>query len=314
MISSKDIWSRELPGGRPIGAVRLAALATVLLVSGTALAQAAPVAAASEQNASLDGTVLTCPPSVSDTPALLKMREDVLRPDPDYKMPSGGFQSEAFRQFIAAVQERQSRDWPYLCRYRAANAELLAHAERPDMVLMGDSITENWVAASPDFFAHGFTGRGISGQTSAQMLARFYADVVALRPRFVHIMAGTNDIGGATGPTLESDYINNINSMVDIAQANGITVILAAIPPITQLMFKPDFDPRPNVRRVNAALKSLAERRKLVFVDYFTPLADTGGAFDRRYANEGVHPNRDGYAIMERLLSNGYKTAERKAE
>ncbi|HWI87579.1 MAG TPA: GDSL-type esterase/lipase family protein [Sphingomonas sp.] len=291
--------------------MRLAALAALLLASGEACAQPAPATAAGAHAASLDGTELICPPLANDTPEMIRMRENALRPDPNFKMdlPPGGFQGEAFKKFMAALAERQSKDWPYLCRYRAANAELLAGGSRPDMILMGDSITENWVSAHPDFFAHGFVGRGISGQSSPQMLARFYADVVALHPRFVHIMAGTNDIGGATGPSLEQDYINNINAMIDIAQANGITVILAAIPPITKILPRPDFDPRPNVRRINADLKSIAERRNLVFVDYFRPLADASGAFDHRYANEGVHPNRDGYSIMEPLLLKAYETA-----
>lgn len=303
--------SRHFHGRGRSHAVRLVAMAALLLGGGAAGAQPAPLAALDTPAPSLDGTDLICPPVATDTPEMIKMRENALRPDPNFKMdlPPGGFQDEGFKKFMAAMVERQAKDWPFLCRYRAANAELLARGTRPDMVLMGDSITENWVAAQPELFAHGFVGRGISGQSSPQMLARFYADVVALHPRFVHIMAGTNDIGGATGPSLEQDYLNNINAMIDIAQANGITVILAEIPPITRILPRPAFDPRPNVRRINVGLRDIAERRKLVLVDYFSPLADATGAFDRRFANEGVHPNRDGYAIMRPLLLKAYVAA-----
>jgi len=263
---------------------------------------------------SLDGTTFGCPSLISDRPDLVQMREDVLRPDPNYRLqlPPGGFEGEQFKKFMADLNERRAKDWPDLCHYRAANAALLASGARPQMIFMGDSITENWVPAHPGFFRQGFVGRGISGQSSPQMLARFYADVVALRPRFVHIMTGTNDIGGATGPSLEQDYLNNVNAMIDIAQAHGITVILAGIPPITKILPKPDFDPLPMVRRMNADLKAIAQQRKLVFVDYYSRLADPTGGFDRRFSNEGVHPNRDGYTVMESLLSRAYAQARGK--
>lgn len=278
------------------------------------LAQPNSSPASTSFGATLDGSELTCPPSPSDSVEMKAVTENVLRPDPKFDMAAltTAFQGEGFKAYMAAWSERQSRDWPYLCRYRAANAELLAQGERPDLVLMGDSITENWVAAHPDLFTHGFVGRGIGGQTSPQMLARFYSDVVALRPRVVQIMAGTNDIGGNTGPNLLSDYTNNINAMIDIAKANRIDVILAAIPPITKIPTKPDFDPRPNVTRINAQLKEIATHRNVVFVDYFSPLADSTGSFDRRYSNEGVHPNRDGYAIMAPLLQRAFNIAVRK--
>jgi enterochelin esterase-like enzyme len=124
------------------------------------------------------------------------------------------------------------RDWPNLCRYKAANAAL---AEAPRVVFMGDSITEGWVRGDPGLFVDGVIGRGISAQTSPQMLVRFRQDVLALEPRVVHIMAGTNDIAGNTGPATVRDYQNNILAMVDLARANGIAVVLAGIPPSRQL-------------------------------------------------------------------------------
>ena len=115
--------------------------------------------------------------------------------------------------------------------YREANASALAASVATRVVFMGDSITESWALADPVFFDRGVVNRGISGQTTAQMLVRFRADVVALRPKIVHILGGTNDVAGNTGPTSAQDFKNNIMSMVEIARANGIDVILGSLPP-----------------------------------------------------------------------------------
>ena len=138
---------------------------------------------------------------------------------------------------------QQAADWPNLCRYKAANATL-ARGPRPRAVFMGDSITDNWVRGDPALFADGIVGRGIGGQTSPQMLARFRQDVVALRPRVVHIMAGTNDIAGNTGPTTIQDYQHNILAMIDLARVNDIAVVVAAIPPSRKLFWRDNLDPR----------------------------------------------------------------------
>jgi lysophospholipase L1-like esterase len=204
-------------------------------------------------------------------------------------------------EFRKQQAEQRATDWPFLCRYRDANAALKASGQRPAVVFMGDSITEGWINADPQFFArHGYVDRGISGQSSSQMVARFYADVVALHPRVVHIMTGTNDIGGATGPITEDESIDNVRAMIDLAQANGIRVVLAAIPPMSRLL-RPEFNLRPAVRALNARLRRLATERGIAFVDYYKALAQPDGAFDPRYANDGVHPTRSGYAVMEPL-------------
>jgi lysophospholipase L1-like esterase len=206
--------------------------------------------------------------------------------------------------------EQQANDWPYLCRYRDENADLRAAGRRPDAVFMGDSITEGWILADPQFFAgNNFVDRGISGQSSSQMVARFYADVVTLHPRVVHILTGTNDIGGATGPVTLDESINNVRAMIDMAQANGIRVVLAGIPPMSRLLPRPDFDVRPVVQALNERLRALAAERQLLFVDYYTPFADPKGAFDPRYANDGVHPTRAGYAIMKPLAQRALASA-----
>src|SRR5690242_13573498 len=159
-----------------------------------------------------------------------------------------------FRQYSEATRVRAANDWAGLCRYRAANSS--ASSSPAKVVFMGDSITENWALDDPAFFDHGILGRGISGQTSAQMLVRFRSDVVALRPRTVHILAGTNDIAGNTGPTSAQDYENNMMSMVEIAQANHIRVILGSIPPAASFNWRPEVAPKPWIRQLNAWLRA----------------------------------------------------------
>ncbi|MCX7676908.1 MAG: GDSL-type esterase/lipase family protein [Alteraurantiacibacter sp.] len=257
--------------------------------------------------AAINGTTIRCPLPVARDAAELAAQFDHAPRDLDEL-------SRAAVQFFSgnspagrAFRERQATqfatDWPMRCRYRDANAELLASGVRPRVVFMGDSITEGWAEADPTFFAtNGFVGRGISGQSSPQMLARFYQDVVALHPQAVHILAGTNDIGGATGPITVTEYLETITAMIDLAQANGIAVILGALPPMSRLLPRPDFDTRPVVMALNQQLADLARDKGVVFVDYHSPLRTDDGAFDPAYANDGVHPTRAGYAIMRSLF------------
>jgi acetyl esterase/lipase len=200
----------------------------------------------------------------------------------------------------AEAEAQRARDWPSLCRYKAANAEVIG-GSRPRAVLMGDSITDNWTRGDPALFTNGVIGRGIGGQTSPQMLARFRQDVVALQPRVVHIMAGTNDIAGNTGPATVQDYQSNILAMIELARANGIAVVLAGIPPSRKLFWRGDLDPRPLIRELNGWLRGVAFANGDVFVDYATVLADAEGALRADLGNDGVHPNRVGYARMRPL-------------
>ncbi len=131
----------------------------------------------------------------------------------------------------AAEAQRLKSDWANLCRYAGDNAQVAASGIRPRVIFLGDSITENWKLGDPALFGPAVLDRGIGGQTSAQILLRFYQDVVALRPRTVHIMAGVNDIMGNTGPTSDAAIVSNIRAMIDIAKANGIRVVLSAITP-----------------------------------------------------------------------------------
>jgi lysophospholipase L1-like esterase len=213
-----------------------------------------------------------------------------------------------FIEFDTANRQLGARDWPGLCRYRAANRSVLAAKTAPRVVFIGDSITENWLLAQPDFFDRGVVNRGISGQTTAQMLVRFRADVVALRPKRVHILGGTNDVAGNTGPTSVQDYKNNIMSMVELARANGIEVILGAIPPAAAFTWRPQLQPAPRIQELNAWLRDYATQQGIGFVDYYTPLAGASGELRSDLGNDGVHPNRRGYAIMRRLLERTHSS------
>ena len=210
-------------------------------------------------------------------------------------------------EFVAyndAKKARDAQDWAGLCRYRVDNEAVIASGQRPDAVFLGDSITENWVNGDPTLFNAKRLGRGIGGQTTAQMLVRFRADVVALKPRTVHIMAGTNDVAGNGGPTTERAFQDNIRAMVEIARTNGIRVVLASIPPAAKFIWRPEIKPAAQIVRLNAWLREFAARERLQFIDYHSVLATSEGAMKPTFAIDGVHPNRDGYAAMRALASS----------
>jgi lysophospholipase L1-like esterase len=204
--------------------------------------------------------------------------------------------------YIKAQRERAQGDWANLCRYRQANGELSSPTR---VVFLGDSITENWAKADPELFKPGILGRGISGQTSPQMLLRFFQDVIDLHPKVVHIMAGTNDVAGNTGPTSERDFQNNLRAMVELAQAHHIRVALASIPPASAFSWRPALRPAETIQHLNAWLQQYARETHSRFIDYYAVLNDGQGGIKGNLSNDGVHPNRDGYAIMRKLAEEG---------
>lgn len=210
--------------------------------------------------------------------------------------------------YFAALDEQHKQDWPNLCRYQAENASV-SRDPPPRAVFMGDSITENWRAADPSLFTGGILNRGIGGQTSPQMLLRFYADVIALHPRVVHIMAGTNDLAGNTGPTSAQQYENNIMAMCDLARANGVRVVLAGIPPTTRFPWRPELQPGPQIVELNTWMRQYAAQHHFVYVDYSSVLADAGGAMRAGLSHDGVHPQRTGYALMRPLAEHAIAVA-----
>ena len=241
---------------------------------------------------------VTMPESVATLQTDIFMRPHTLTADDGSKLTG----SAEFRQYLGALRQMGNRDWPALCRFHADNARLIASGARPQLVFMGDSITENWLLGDAELFNDNNVNRGIGGQTTPQMLLRFRADVVALRPAAVHILAGTNDIAGNTGPSTVDDFKNNLMSMVELAQANNIKVLLGSIPPTATFSWAPAIAPAPRVSELNAWLREYAAEKNLVYIDYHTALAGAAGELRSELGNDGVHPNRDGYVIMRHLL------------
>ncbi|WP_088309148.1 GDSL-type esterase/lipase family protein [Novosphingobium sp. B 225] len=188
-------------------------------------------------------------------------------------------------------------DWAWLCRYHAANLAL--PGQHADIVFIGDSITEGWSRFTPGLFTGGIVNRGISGQTSPQLLLRFMADVIALKPRVVHLMIGTNDIAGNTGPTTPVAYQNNVRAMVTLAKAAGIRVILGSIPPADRMSWRPEVKPAPRIAELNRWLKDYAKEQQLTFADYHAILSGPNGELRTEFGRDGVHPEAAGYAVME---------------
>lgn len=193
-----------------------------------------------------------------------------------------------------------TRDYGQICRYHADNAALRASGRPVDVVFFGDSITDNWIGADPAMFAGGYVDRGISGQTTPQMLVRFREDVIALHPRAVHIMAGTNDIAGNTGASTLAIVEGNIETMAELARAHGIKVLLASTLPASAFPWNPDKRPAATIVAFNAWLRDYTRRNGLAYVDYYAALDDGKGGMKPELTLDGfVHPNPAGYAVMK---------------
>ncbi len=202
----------------------------------------------------------------------------------------------------AAAQDM--RDWANYGRYAEANAALKAAGTRPDVVFMGNSITDAWPKQHEEFFTAGnYAGRGISGQVTAQMLARFRADVIDLAPRVVVILAGTNDIAHNQGFVAVENIAANIISMAQLARANGIEAVICSILPAAEYPWRKEITDVPGkVRAVNAILREWAGANDCVYVDYFTPMADQRDGLPAELANDGIHPTSEGYSRMEAII------------
>lgn len=269
---------------------------------------AAPALAAEGPVGLVDDPCVSAPVVPPALLAAMAARYDAKRKDPPPPVPPA--ELAAYR---TAETEARKRDWANLCLYNAENAKLMAGpAAGRQVVFMGDSITQGWGLADPAFFGPGRVNRGISGQTTPQMLVRFQADVAGLKPRAVHIMAGTNDVAGNTGPTSVADIQNNIMAMVTIARANRIAVVLASVPPANVFTWAPALKPADQIRGVNAWLKAYAWREGLTYVDYYAAMATPDGAMKPELTFDGVHPNMAGYLVMEPLTQAALKRALRQ--
>jgi lysophospholipase L1-like esterase len=210
-----------------------------------------------------------------------------------------------------AEDERLHNDWANLARFREGN-EKIADAG-PDanwIVFMGNSITEGWSVADPGFFSgKPYVNRGISGQTTPQMLIRFRPDVISLKPAVVVILAGINDIAGNTGPSTLEMIEGNLTSMVELAKANDIRVVLSSVLPAYDFPWRPGLKPAEKVVELNFWIKAFAEKNGCIYLDYFTPMADEKHALREAYTYDGVHPNLTGYRIMEPLVEEAIQKA-----
>jgi lysophospholipase L1-like esterase len=198
----------------------------------------------------------------------------------------------------ALEPERLLTDWPWLGRYRDDNKKVILLGPPTKAVFMGDSITEGWAAGQPDFFSHGIVGRGISAQTTPQMVLRMQADVVSLRPRVVHIMAGTNDIASNTGPMTSEDTRNNIRAMTEIARANGIKVVLASVPPAANYPWRPGLETAGAIMEMNSWIRSYAKVIGARYADYHSAMSNGKGGMKPGLSSDEVHPTAEGYAVM----------------
>jgi len=208
------------------------------------------------------------------------------------------------------VEERLHNDWPYLAKYQNENAQAgVPRRGENRVVFLGDSITEGW-GQGPKFFpGKPYLNRGISGQTTPQMLIRFRPDVLALKPRVVVILGGINDIAGNTGPMTLQMTEDNIQSMAELARANNIAVVLASVLPARDFPWKPGMEPAGKVALLNAWIKNYAARNRFVYLDYYSPMVDDKQGLKAELTYDGVHPNAAGYAIMAPLAENAIKTA-----
>ncbi len=213
--------------------------------------------------------------------------------------------------FLWGASPLQAQDWANLGRYREANAQLgPPKAGEQRVVFMGNSITEGWVNAFPDYFTNNnFIGRGISGQTTPQMLVRFRADVIQLQPAAVVILAGTNDIAGNTGPSTIEMIADNIFSMAELATAHGIKVILCSVLPVYDYPWRPGLAPAGKIIALNALVKAYAAAHGHTYLDYHSAMADERQGLPKVYADDEVHPTRAGYERMMELCTEAVKQA-----
>lgn len=201
------------------------------------------------------------------------------------------------------------QDWANLKRFQQENSELmLAKAHENRVVFMGNSITEGWLSIRPEFFKNKpYVNRGISGQTTPQMLVRFRQDVIHLKPSTVVLLAGINDIAENTGPSTIEMIANNIVSMAELAKANHINVIICSVLPANKFPWREGLKPAEKVIKLNTILKSYSKKHKLAYVDYYSAMVNDSHGLKKELGEDGIHPNKNGYLIMEPILEKAIK-------
>lgn len=203
------------------------------------------------------------------------------------------------------LETLMSQDWANLKKYSAENKKIKNVPYKNPVVFMGNSITEGWVNFSPEFFSeNNYIGRGISGQTTPQMLIRFMPDVIDLHPRAVVILAGTNDIAGNTGFSSVKMITDNIKAMAQLAAANNIKVILCSVLPVYEYPWRTGVKPIEKISEINTWIKEYAGENGHVYLDYYSEMVDEKKGLKFDFSEDGVHPNIKGYSIMEALVQN----------
>lgn len=257
--------------------------------------------------------VLTCCPTV--------FSQSVAPTSSQAQKPAEPSAEDQLTPYQRSQLVRTFNDWAFLAKYREADDALPPPAAGENrVVFMGDSITEGWgmkatgsnVDRGEFFPGKPYINRGISGQTTPQMLVRFRQDVVDLKPKAVVVLAGTNDIAENTGKTTIREIGNNIASMSDLARANGVAVVLCTVLPASDFRWHPGLQPAPKIRALNAWIREYAEKNGLVYVDYYSSMVNSEGGLKSDLSPDGVHPNKAGYEIMAPLAEAGIAEALKK--
>ena len=203
----------------------------------------------------------------------------------------------------------KGQDWPNLSKFSEANStlpELKKNEKR--VVFMGNSITIGWLQTHPEFFKNKpYINRGISGQTTPQMLVRFRADVIDIHASAVVILAGTNDIAGNTGPVSLEMILDNLKSMTEIAQANGVKVILCSVLPAFDYPWSPGLQPNIKIPKLNEMIKDYTKKNGVFYLDYFKALNNGYNGMSKKHSGDGVHLTLEGYKILEKNLEEALK-------
>lgn len=205
---------------------------------------------------------------------------------------------------LFSLYDSNAQDWANLKRYQQENTTLKSlKTSEKRVVFMGNSITEGWLRVHPSFFeAKPYVDRGISGQTTPQMVLRFRQDVIDLNPNVVVILAGINDIAQNTGPMTLEETAGNIFSMAELAKSNGIKVIICSVLPAAAFPWRPEIEPGAKVVALNTLLSKYAKKNDIPFVDYYTPMVNDSLGLKKELGDDGVHPNEKGYMIMEPII------------
>ncbi len=212
--------------------------------------------------------------------------------------------------FMAVSVQTQAQEWANVARFQTDNAKIIATRTPVKVVFMGNSITEAWPMADASFFnTPGFVNRGISGQTTPQMLLRFKQDVIALHPKVVVILAGTNDIAGNTGPTTVHEIFGHIESMASLAAAAGIKVVICSVLPVFDYPWKPGLEPAQKIIDLNDKLQVLSVSKAYTYADYFSATANDKNGLREDLGSDGVHPNKKGYDLMKPIVLEAIEKA-----